>query len=440
MATIKKVFDSTKLTENGDFSFSSTGNNLLDILFMSEYYTRHPEEVTIGDSSKEKVFAMFMRDPRYGIGKKVLGMKLLDLTQATYDQMVKCGRFDDLWKHFYGTDEFYAAVDYLSKEVSNGNELAKKWMPRFGSKNREIASKIAHYLGLNKQEYGKWVKLDNTVESLMTHHLESRIKFENVPSLAMLKYAKAFATKEHTKDNYARYLAAAAEGKAKINMSVTTPYDIYKNKEKIDADLFFEKLEKILINAIPIVDTSASMVNKFDSFGKALSIGHYIAKCSTFMPNHVISFSSRPKLIELGKENCDCGAKRMSNYRKEINSMYTGDCSNTDFGAVMNLLKEVGKDDMPEYLLVLSDMEFDYGSKQSKDELQAMWKANGYTTKIIWWNLTDGRGKTVPEMDTNGNIYMSGYSPMLLKYLQTGFDGEAFLDKLLYEYSNIIDF
>ena len=118
--------------------------------------------------------------------------------------------------------------------------------------------------------------------------------------------------------------------------------------------------------------------------------------------------------------------------------MYTGDCSNTDFGAVMNLFKEVGKDDMPEYLLVLSDMEFDYGSKQSKDELQAMWKANGYTTKIIWWNLTDGRGKTVPEMDANGNIYMSGYSPMLLKYLQAGFDGEAFLDKLLHEYIDIL--
>jgi hypothetical protein len=147
-------------------------------------------------------------------------------------------------------------------------------------------------------------------------------------------------------------------------------------------------------------------------------------------------------LIELGNGNWDfnCGANSTSNYMKEIDSMYTGDCTNTDFGAVMNLLKEVGKDDMPEYLLVLSDMEFDYGSKQSKDELQAVWKATGHTTKIIWWNLTNGRGKTVPEMDTNGNIYMSGYSPMLLKYLQTGFDGEAFLDKLLYEYSNIIDF
>ena len=43
-------------------------------------------------------------------------------------------------------------------------------------------------------------------------------------------------------------------------------------------------------------------------------------------------------------------------------------------------------------------------------------------------------------MDTNGNIYMSGYSPMLLKYLQAGFNGEEFLDKLLYEYANIVDF
>ena len=435
MATIKKTFSSLKLTENGDVSFSSTGNNLLDILFMCEYYTKHLDEVKIGGSSKEKLFSMFMRDPRYGIGKKALGMKLLDLSMASFDDMAKCGRFDDLWKTFYGTENFKYVVAYLADEINNGNELAKKWMPRFGSKNKEIASKIAKHLDMTKQQYGKWIKTETT-ENLLTDHREKEIVYEHVPSLAHIKYANTFQKKDS--ERYAKYLISVAEGKTKINMSVTTPYDIYKNADKIDADLFFDKLEKISINAIPIVDTSASMQNHFDSFGKALSIGHYIAKCSTFMPNHVISFSSQPKLIELGKGISDCGVKRMSNYTKEINSMYTGDYSNTDFGAVMNLLKEVGKDEMPEYLLVLSDMEFDYGSKQSKDELQAIWKANGCTTKIIWWNLTNGRGKTVPEMDTNGNIYMSGYSPMLLKYLQVGFDGEAFLEKLLSEYAKII--
>lgn len=37
-----------------------------------------------------------------------------------------------------------------------------------------------------------------------------------------------------------------------------------------------------------------------------------------------------------------------------------------------------------------------------------------------------------------GNIYLSGYSPMLLKYLEVGFDGEAFLNKLLKEYKKTL--
>ena len=115
--------------------------------------------------------------------------------------------------------------------------------------------------------------------------------------------------------------------------------------------------------------------------------------------------------------------------------MYTGDCSNTDFGKVMELLKDL--DDMPEYLVVLSDIEFDYGSCQSKDEIERLWKEHGYTTKIVWWNLNE-RNITVPEMDHNGNIYMSGYSPMLLKFLEVGFDGTAFLNKLLDEYKKAV--
>jgi hypothetical protein len=123
------------------------------------------------------------------------------------------------------------------------------------------------------------------------------------------------------------------------------------------------------------------------------------------------------------------------NYDEEIKSMYTGDCSNTDFGAVMNILKELKE--FPDYLVVLSDMEFDYGSRQSKNELKQIWKENNCNTKIVWWNFNT-RNTTSPEIDEEGNIYISGYSPMLLKYLETGFNGEEFLNKLLEEYTNNI--
>jgi hypothetical protein len=55
----------------------------------------------------------------------------------------------------------------------------------------------------------------------------------------------------------------------------------------------------------------------------------------------------------------------------------------------------------------------------------------------VWWNLNE-RNITVPEMDSHGNIYLSGYSPMLLKFLEVGFDGTAFLNKLLDEYKKAV--
>ena len=63
-----------------------------------------------------------------------------------------------------------------------------------------------------------------------------------------------------------------------------------------------------------------------------------------------------------------------------------------------------------------------------------MLKDRGINTKIVWWNVSNGRSKTVPETDEYGNIFMSGYNPMLLKYLESGFDGKKFLEKLLEEY------
>ena len=38
-----------------------------------------------------------------------------------------------------------------------------------------------------------------------------------------------------------------------------------------------------------------------------------------------------------------------------------------------------------------------------------------------------------------GNIFISGYNPMLLKYLESGFNGEQFLNKLLEEYSKKVN-
>ena len=444
---LEEVFNS-KVTEKGDLAFTKVGDdNLINILFLTEYYQKHLNEVpTLGSTDKEQLFAMFIRDPRFGMGRRDLGRKLLSDTGCTIEQIVKSGRVDDLF-HLERFDPVYCVygtiLDWCKEQILLNNELVKKWMPRYSSKNLMLARDIAKYWGMNKQQYGHFVKC-NTTENKLSEHRFDDIEFEHTPSLAMLKYAKTFSTKPELKERYSQYLADVKAGKKDLKVSTTNVYDIYKNRYNIDSDLFFSKLEKIKINCLPIVDTSGSMCDANDSFGKALAIGHYLAKCSTYYPDKVVSFSSRPQLITLGQKpniKWDYGYQYVtpqhdSVYEREIASMFTGDCSNTDFGAVMNLLSQLDGD-MPEYLVVLSDMEFDRGSHSSKEETMKLFKSKGYNTKIVWWNL-DSRNITCPEMDADGNIFISGYNPMLLKYLEVGFDAKAFLGKLLDEYSRAI--
>jgi len=437
--TIQEVFNQ-KLTENGDISFITTGDFYLDILFQTEYYQKHIDEINIGQTDFDKLFSMFIRDPRFGLGRRDLGRILMSLSQLSPEDIIKAGRFDDIYQCL----PIKEAAIFFKKEIDKNNQLAKKWAPRYASKNLSFARAFAQLFNMNKQQYGHYIKCDTTENKLSRHRTED-INFEHVPSLALIKYYSRFKRGEDTGKRFAQYLNDVQDGKKEMKIATTTVYDIYRNRTKIDPDLFFDKLEKIAIDCIPIVDTSGSM-QADDAMGKALSIGHYLAKCSTCCPNQVITFSSNPHFITLGENRVEEKGNlysyggympsfiynsNKSKYQNEIDSMHTGDCSNTNFEKVLDLLKQVSI--IPKYLVVLSDMEFDSGAHQSKESLQALWKKNNIDTKIVWWNFNN-RNKTVPEMDSNGNIYLSGYNPMLLKFLQTGFDGKKFLQVLITEY------
>ena len=440
---IVEAIKSVKRTENGDVSFSTTGNKYLDILFQTEYFTKHIDEIPmIDDDEYGKLFSMFIRDPRFGIGKRDLGRTLMYYSRLLPEDIVLAGRFDDLLA--YPTD---SNLEYLMGELKKNNQLAKKWMPRLKGKDKLIAKSLCEYYHLSEKEYRKLIKCESTTEYKLsyyedgentplntlfnsknvTHPLVDTINFEQVPSLAMIKYYNTFSNREDLKDRFAEYLESVKQGKSKLNTKVTNVYDIYRNRDKIDADLFFEQIPKIQINCVPILDTSGSMYyGTCDEAGKALAIAHYLGKCSTYCPNQVVSFSRNPRLMTI----------KGNNYNEEIKSMYTGDCSNTDLRKVMELFKDL--EEQPEYLVILSDMEFDEGSSISKNNLMKYWKEKGYTTKIVWWNFND-RNTTFPEIDSYGNIYLSGYSPQLLEFLESNFNGEQFLNNLLKNYKLNID-
>ena len=435
MNELEKLF-AEKRTENGDVAYSTTGKKLLDILFMTAYFEKNLGEVKIGNSDKEKLFAMFIRDGRFGLGRRDLGRELMKQAEVSPENIVKAGRFDDLYYNPTGVN-----LKYLKEAVLKNNELAKKWCPRLNSKNRNVAQLLCKIWGIKEKNYRKLIKVDTTENKLSRHRI-NEINFEQVPSLAMLKYYKRFLQE----DRFQEYLDSVKKGEKKLNISTTTIYDIYKNREDIDADLFFDKIEKIKINCVPILDTSGSMWDSNDSIGKATCIAHYLGKCSTYCNNQIVSFSSKPQLLTItdkpvkirdywGSYHYENKFGNANKYCKELSSLYTGDCSNTNFGKVMDLFANL--QETPEYLVVLSDMEFDYGSSTSKEQTMRLFKQKGFKTKIVWWNF-NARNKTVPETDEYGNIFLSGYSPYLLKYLEVGFDGQKFLDKLLEEYQKKI--
>ena len=453
-----------KITENGDLAYKSTGNNLTDLFFMTSYFEKHLDEARIGTSEKEKIFSMFIRDPRFGLGRRDLGRRLMNLSNVDTLNIIKAGRFDDLWH--IPTDGNLSA---LYNELQNGNELAKKWMPRLTGKDRKIAKVLCKMWGLTEKEYRKLIKTDSTVEYKLSyaeqidgtplnelfkqgnfkHPLVDKIDFEKVPSLAMTKYLRAFSTREDIKERFSKYISDVKENKAKLNVSTTTVHDSMKvatgdwvpqsvlddAKEVVARKIEDNATLGVEMNAICILDTSGSMYSGYWGWGgpdfskmdkndigmKAMSVCHALAKHSTYAPNQLISFSSNPHLMTI----------KGNTLEEEYKSMYTGDCSNTDFGKVMQLLKGLNK--YPEYIIVLSDMEFDYGSHQSKTELMRLFKQHEANTKLIWWNFND-RNKTVPEFDEYGNIYLSGYNLQILKLLENKFDMSTYIDKILEDY------
>ena len=435
MNNLEKLFN-TKLTENGDLAYKSSGNSVVDLVFLAEYFTKNPNEIPINDietlpEEARRLLCMFIRDPRFGMGYRDYGRILFEKFNADVDDVVKAGRWDDLWDYIdrYQSPFFKGNLyQYFKRECENGNELCKKWMPRLssGEVSRRRAKDFCNYFNMSHKEYSKLIKA-NTVENILSNGSVYDINYEHVPSLAMMKYFETFKRKDG--ERFQKYLDDVKAGKKNVNFATGTVYDIYHNLDRLEgnAELFFEKLPKVPMSSIVICDTSGSMMNQYDSIGKALALTYYFAKNSTYAPDMFISFSEHPELVKLNGRNMEEVFRNMAS---------TDWGMNTDLGKVFDLLMNL-EGEMPEYLIVLTDGEFDQMSSTRKDDWKRMLEKRGQKCKICWWCLNDGRSRTVPEFEGD-NIFMSGYNGTLLRYLESGFNNEKFIEKLLLEYEKNI--
>ena len=436
---LKNAFNETK-TENGDIAYNSSLNKYIDLIFKLVQYRKNPNLINITLNSKneyDKWFARVIRDCRYGFGEREVGRNLLEQIKETPINVFNIGRADDIFELGYRLvksrkdlkgGEYWKYL-YIKLNSTKKNDIEnyniRKWMPRERGGNKDKVKAFRKAFELSPKQYRKAISNNDTVEAILSR--KDKVEdYEKVPSLAMLKHFNSFIKTD--KENFENYLESVRKGVKKMNTGTMTPYDIALKYEKgelngNDCDLIFKQLPKIDFGKIiPIVDNSGSMYDSEKSYLKARAIGHYVAKNSSYMNNHIITFSSRPKLLELGNDY-DSDMRILNNFN---------DISNTNFGKVMNLLSRV-TEDLPDYLLVLSDMQFNEGSSLSKREAMKILQQRNPNLRIIWWNFNTRR-VTFPETDKYGNIFLGGYNPLLLKFLEVGFNGQELIDNIINEY------
>ena len=212
-------------------------------------------------------------------------------------------------------------------------------------------------------------------------------------------------------------------------------------------DNYLNSFDEFRFNGLAMVDTSASMLHYGDKnqpMNVAISLGMCCAeKAIGPFHGHYVSFSSHPQLIPV--EGIDFVDKVRRIYSTNI-------CENTDIESAFDLLLETARanhcaqEDLPENIIIISDMEFDaavgnYGwggrvgiSKNTintvMDTIADKWKRYGYDVpNLIFWNV-DARQNNIPMLGDRVS-FVSGMSPSIYRMIATGKSGYDLMMEVL---------
>ena len=316
------------------------------------------------------------------------------------------------------------AFDLIKEALFVRNDgLCAKWMPRKGA----TAVELRKFMGLTPKGYRKTlVTLTKVVETAMCAQDWSNINYEHVPSVAAARYQKAFG--RHDSIGYGDYKAKLVTGDAKINASAVYPYNVIQSIKSGDtavATAQWEALPNYIGDelVLPMCDVSGSMGcpvggNKnLSCLDVCISLGLYLADKNTGpFKDCFLTFSTHSKIEVLRGDI-------LSKYNQLQRSQW--DMSTNLNGAFEEILhvgthNKVADKDMPKYVLIMSDMEFDQAAVSGKDAsafelIQNKYESSGYTLpKIVWWNLNARAGNVPVTYNTQGTALVSGFSPALM--------------------------
>ena len=388
------------------------------------------------DEDKALRILLWSRDILEGAGERKQFRDLLvfleaynpHLAEKLIKKIPEIGRWDDLFvlKH---TDNKSKAFDMLGRALANGDALAAKWAPREKSANRKTASEIRKHLKLTPKAYRKLL-VNNTdvVENKMCANQWKDINFSHVPSIAAFRYQNSF--KKHVPALYDRYLSNLSSSEpteaVKVNAKALYPHDIVmavlKGHEAV-ATAQWEALPNYCGEAkiLPMVDVSGSMGSFHDTYSLkpihvATSLGMYLSdKNTSAFKDVILTFSQNPR-IEVLKGDLKLKLRQLARadwgYNTDLERAFD---SILNLAVTSNLLAE----DMPDYLLILSDMQFDSAVNYNHTAfkmIKTKYKAAGYDMpKIIFWNLAGRTDNVSVKFDKEDTAVVSGFSPAILK-------------------------
>jgi hypothetical protein len=294
-----------------------------------------------------------------------------------------------------------------------------------------VAVEFREFLKMSPKQYRKFlVGLTNVVETKMCAKQWDTIEFGKLPSLASARYSKAFA--RNAAESYAAYRERLTAGTDKINTGAVYPYDVIRTiqngGDSAVADAQWSALPDYIGNAsiLPLVDVSGSMASEaagsLTALDVAVSLGLYCSSKNTgVFRDTFLTFSSHPELVRL--------SGTLSEKLAQMNASEWGMSTNLvlAFEKILEaaVLGGVPEENMPQTLLILSDMQFDRCVNFDHSAYQMIenrYQAAGYRVpNVVFWNLASI--STVPvRFDQRGTALVSGFSPAIMKSVLSAAD------------------
>ncbi|AKF13446.1 hypothetical protein PHIN3_183 [Sinorhizobium phage phiN3] len=438
----------TTRTENGALTYSTSLDACVDMFFQigairgqgaarAEKLFREAYKANPDIASK---IALWSRDVRGGAGERQVFRDLLKLLEKVdTDRLARIiplvpeiGRWDDLFVFETKTAKNMAYSQIGLALTSDNPGLVAKWMPRETGAKKALARELMAFFELTPKQYRRLiVSLSNTVEQKMSAKLWDDIEFSHVPSVAAARYSKAF--RKHQPDRYNEFVQKAISGEVKINTKALFPYDVTKSAVDAEtANALWKNLPDYVPEGksfIPMLDRSGSMwfneakVTKTMYAGDvADSIALYLAERNkSAFQNLILAFATQPSWVRLPVTD-SLRAKQDALLNRNF-----GTSTNIDAGfrEILRVALEnnVSPEEMPEYLVVLSDMEFNTNGAGNTNAAAAtkLFEANGYKAPVlVWWNIASRNGVVPVRANEKGHILVSGFSPTVVKSVLAG--------------------